>query len=377
MNPSTLINPEMVAGLPAPLWFVQLFKVIGFTLHLVPMNLWYAGILIAMLAHAFGCSNSKRFSRRLMRQMPVIIAYGINFGIVPLLFVQVAYFMFFYPATVLMAWFWIAIVVLLIPAYYGVYFYAFGIYDEEKKPTPARIFVGWVSAILFICIAMLLVNGFSAMANVGRWPEMWMDHGVAGATLGTASNFGDPTFIPRWLMLFGLAIETTGAWLVFDAAWFGRKESDEYRSWAPKAGLVLTFIGAVWFAGFGSWYVFWTWDKVVYDQMFSGGLIVLTLLTGLVPGLPVAMLFLLRQKAKLRTWATFVFLAQFGVLATNAISRQVVQNLETGRYYSIWELPEAVQWSPLIVFLVSFVLGLLVIIWMIAQVVKASRQQAA
>ena len=59
--------------------------------------------------------------------MPVIVALGINFGVVPLLFVQLAYYKVFYPATILMAWHWLAIIGLLIPAYYGVYAYAEGI----------------------------------------------------------------------------------------------------------------------------------------------------------------------------------------------------------------------------------------------------------
>lgn len=375
MVPSELINYEAISGLPAPLWFIQFFKVLGFTLHMVPMNLWYAGILIAMLAHAFGREHARRFSRRLMRQMPVVIAYGVNFGIVPLLFVQVAYYMFFYPATVLTAWFWLAIVVLLIPAYYGVYIYAFGIHDEEKPPSTIRVVVGWISAFLFIAIGMLLVNGFTTMDHVDRWPEMWTAHGIAGATFGTASSFDAPAYLPRWMLMFGLAIETVGVWLVFDAAWFGRKETQAYRDWAPKAGLILTFIGAIWFAGFSSWYTFGTWPKAAFDTMFSGGLLFLTLLTGLMPGVPVAMLFFLRERAKLRSWATFLFLAQFGVLGMNAIGRQVLQNLMTG-HFDIWNLPLAVQWSPLIVFLVSFVVGLLVIIWMVAQVVKASHRTA-
>ena len=37
------------------------------------------------------------------QDMPVIVAVGINLGIVPLLFIQVAYYKFFYPATILMA----------------------------------------------------------------------------------------------------------------------------------------------------------------------------------------------------------------------------------------------------------------------------------
>ena len=67
-----------------------------------------------------------------MAQMPVIIAMGINFGIVPLLFIQVGFAQVFYPATVLMAWFWFAVIVLLMPAYYGVYVYAFGLAEAGR-----------------------------------------------------------------------------------------------------------------------------------------------------------------------------------------------------------------------------------------------------
>ena len=70
------------------------------------MNLWYAGLLIALLSIR-GNEHGRRFAGRLLRQMPVIVAVGVNFGIVPLLFIQLAYYRVFYPATILMAWFWL------------------------------------------------------------------------------------------------------------------------------------------------------------------------------------------------------------------------------------------------------------------------------
>ena len=118
--------------MPAPHWFIQFFKVLGFTLHAVPMNLWYAGLLLALCLHLGGNQYGRAFAARLLEQMPVIVAVGVNLGIVPLLFIQVAYFKFFYPATILMAWFWLAIIVLLIPAYYGVYVYAWGLRDGKR-----------------------------------------------------------------------------------------------------------------------------------------------------------------------------------------------------------------------------------------------------
>jgi hypothetical protein len=121
MDPQTLIDTSTAGGMPAPVWFIELFKWLGFTLHEVPMNLWYAGIIVSMLLYALGNEHGRRFGSRLMAQMPVIIALGINFGIVPLLFIQVGFGQVFYPATILMAWFWFSVIVFLVPAYYGVY----------------------------------------------------------------------------------------------------------------------------------------------------------------------------------------------------------------------------------------------------------------
>jgi len=121
-------------------------KTIGFTLHAMPMNLWYAGIVVAMLLTVVGGEQGRRFSARLMRQMPVIIALGINFGIVPLLFIQVGFGSVFYPATILMAWPWLLVVVLLLPAYYGVYVYSYALTKPSSRWSWFPRTAGWGAA---------------------------------------------------------------------------------------------------------------------------------------------------------------------------------------------------------------------------------------
>lgn len=375
MDPSQLIDPQ-TTPLPAPYWFIELFKMLGFTLHAVPMNLWYAGVVLAMVLYALGSENGRRFSHRLMLQMPVIITYGVNLGIVPLLFVQVAYAKLFYPATVLMAWFWIAIIVALIPVYYSVYLYAFGLRGGHLSGW--RRAGGWLAALLFIAIGFTFANAMSLMSNVGAWPALFRDHNVAGAATGTALNVGDPTLWPRWLMLFGLALTTTAVWIVFDAAWFGRGESASYQHWAPRFAWKLHTLGVVWFAAAGSWYVFGTWSPLVKETMFAWPAVVLTVVTAVAPGLPWLVLLLAsRSTAVTRPMAALLGLVQFGVLGVNAVSRQIVQNVELGRFFSVSGQQVEPQWGPMAMFLVTFVLGLGLVIWMIAQVVKARPSQAA
>jgi len=377
MDPQMLIDLSPAAGIPAPIWFVEFFKVLGFALHAVPMNLWYAGFLLALLLRTTRDEHARRFSARLMRQMPVIVAFGVNLGIVPLLFIQVAYFKLFYPATILMAWFWLAIVAMLIPAYYGVYIYAAGLSERGPGMTTWRTAAGWLSAILFVTIGFLFANGFSLMAHVGRWPELWQIHHVAGAATGTALNLGDATLWPRWLLMFGLALGTTAVWIVFDAAWFGAKESEDYRRWAAATAWKFYAAGAIWFAAAGSVYVFGSWSSGLRGAMFSGPTAVLTVATAIAPGLPLLLLWMGRAESMRRGGAALVGLAQFAVLGVNAASRQVVQNLNIAEFFPVLDQPTDIEWGPLVMFLVVFVAGLGVVAWMIAQVVAAGKESAA
>jgi len=375
MDPQMLIDSATPVGVPAPMWFVQFFKVLGFTLHAVPMNLWYAGILIALLLRLRGGEHGRRFGARLMMQMPVIVAVGVNLGIVPLLFVQLAYARFFYPATILMAWHWLAIIGMLIPAYYGVYYYAGGV-RQGATMTPGRAAVGWASAGLFVAIGFIFANAFSLMAHVDRWPDLWLSHQTAGAATGTAWNFGDASFWPRWLLMFFLAVGTTAVWMVVDAGIFGRKESEAYRQWTSTTALKLYVLSAVGVGAVGSWYVFGTWSAELRETMFSGPLIVLTLATAAAPGLPLLVLLFARKSPAAPAVAAAAFVAQFGVLGINAISRQVVQNLNIAKYFDVLAQPIDVQWGPLAMFLAAFLFGLALVAWMIAQVV-GSRPSSA
>jgi hypothetical protein len=372
MNPTELIGPSSPLGYPAPYWFLVLFKVLGFTLHLVPMNLWYAGIIVAMLLEWRGGEHARHLSSRVMKQMPIIIALGVNFGIVPLLFVQVAYYKVFYPATILMAWPWFSVIVLLTLAYYGVYIYVIGLRDEGAAMARWRRVVGWVTAVLFIVMGFLFSNAFSLMTNVNAWPALWQSTSVAGAPLGIALNGADPTLWPRWLMMFGLALTTTAAYVVVDTGLFAVRESDEYKRGAMRVALKVYTVGMIWFALTGSWYVFGTWRPDVREMMFSGPLMVVTGLTAIGPGLP-WLLILAQRRAVTRTWALVTGVAQFGVLALNAISRQIVQNAELSPFLDVTAEPVNIQWSPLVLFLVLLVAGLGTVAWMLRRLVAARR----
>jgi hypothetical protein len=289
------------------------------------------------------------------------------------------------------------------------------------------------------------------MTNLRAWVMLWQTTSVAGAPMGTALNTADPTLWPRWLMMFGLALTTTAAYIVVDTTFFvgkgspqgiqrkvtihrrdqwrgsvqwtdggeverrekkiGREnlgrvqrmlspqrplkdlpeqlqrekemdgaapvtdeEHEAYTRWATGFALKLYTVGLVWFAVTGAWYVFGTWPVEQRQMMLSGGRLLLTGLTAVGPGLPWILIFVSWRRGVTHSLALGTGLAQFGVVALNAVSRQVVQNAELKEFFDVTAEQVNVQWSPMILFLMFFVAGIGVMVWMISRLSIAARQ---
>ena len=377
------IDVNSMPALPAPFWFIELFKVLGFALHAIPMNLWYAGILVALICGRRCGDNGRRLVRRFMAQMPIVVAFGINLGIVPLLFLQLAYGAVFYPATILMAWYWLSIVALVIPAYYGVYVYALALRGNDGELAPWQKAAGWVSVVAFMLVGFFFANGLSLMTNTSGWIAALMKHNVDGAATGWAVNHGDPTLLSRWLLMFGLALGTTAAWIALDSGCFAAKESDAYRRWAARLARSVAIAGAVLATAAGGWYVFRAWRPEVFQQMFAWTdrplLACLTLLTGSSPWWAAALLVLWGGLALTPRRAAAVVAAQTAALAVNAVSRQIVQNIELGinDFFLVGLQESKTDWGPLLLFLGTFVVGVAAIGWMLAQLRKAAPEEVS
>ncbi len=375
MNPIDLIGPISPLGNPAPFWFITFFKVLGFILHMIPMNIWYAGMILVAIFSVFGKRHSLELAHRLSRTMPIIVASGVNLGIVPLLFTQVGYYQFYYPAGVLMAYAWFSVIIILVFAYYGVYVYSLNV--RSGKRTKFALASAWVSSIAFLFIGFLFANNFSLMVNVENWIGVFNSTSVAGAVLGTGLNTGDATLIPRWLMMFGLAMTTTAVYIIFDATFFKRKDATEdYKKWAARFAFVFHTIGVLIFVIMGSWYIFGAIERSTLDQLGqSSAMYVVFALTAISPGL--VWIVMLAQSRGIRRNATIAAAAlQVVVLGLNATSRQWVQNVEIFKFERISQLPVNIQWSPMILFLLLFVVGLAVVGWMIAKIVEVEKKAA-
>ena len=248
---------------------------------------------------------------------------------------------------------------MLIPAYYGVYAYAWRLRNETGGMAGWRVAAGWCAAIFFIAIGFLFANGLSLMDHVERWPDLWTAHSMAGAALGTALNVGDLDALAPLALDVRPGLGHHGRLAAGRRLLVQQRPADEaYRRWALGFARKLYAFAIVWAAAAGTWYVFGTWSTALWATMFEWPLLPLTVATAIAPGLPWALMMTADRYAARRATIAAIAVCQFGVLGINALSRQVVQNANLKPFLDVSAQPVDIQWAPLAMFLVIFVLGL-------------------
>ena len=394
---SPLFEAESLPSISAPLWFAQFFKILGFVLHMLAMNLWFAGIPLILLMYIFGRKSGQRFAKRMFSQLPIVMAFGINFGIVPLLFVQTIYYKPFYSATILMAWHWLMVIPLVMIAYYSLYIAAFSV-RQEKKATQTFL-AGLLASGCLLMVAYVFVSVISLMGRPETLHEIWRngqsfaETDAAATTYGLGSNAFEPTLWYRFGAMFGLALTTVAFWTLFDAMVLIPKrrekspeelQADEnYRCWAGAFAMLVAWIGGIIAAACFYQYIGFVKSNPVTATMFTDGVDPMfryVLYSAMFApflaavSLTAAKLFRLGRFSA----AITVTLCQLVALSTFAIARQWVQNIEISQIVPVSHFVENTQLtpiytSPVIVFLVLFAIGAVVIGWMIRQMAIAPK----
>ena len=137
------------------LWF-QILLTVTFLLHMVAMNIMAGAAVIALVSHVRNRAAGISLCGDIAKKIPFFIAFTVNFGVAPLLFVQVLYGHFMYTSSVLMAVFWLSVIILLIIAYGCCYFFDFKFDDLLGK----RALILSIPVILFFVIAFFFTNNF-------------------------------------------------------------------------------------------------------------------------------------------------------------------------------------------------------------------------
>ena len=198
MNPATLVPaPDAIT---APWGWFYVLLIVTFLLHILVMNVMLGGGIIALISAFRGGQQNILLGKEFSYKWPYTIAFAVNMGVAPLLFIQVLYGQFIYSSSILMAVWWFSIIAMLMLAYYGAYIYDF----KFEALGGLRIFMLEFSVLILLIIAFFFTNNMTLMLQ----PDRWLDY--FSRADGTLLNLGDPTLIPRYLHFVIGAVAVAG-----------------------------------------------------------------------------------------------------------------------------------------------------------------------
>jgi hypothetical protein len=346
----TLLIPAPDAlGLPVPLWILLALKVFGFFLHLIFMNLWLAGLPTAL----YLLRSKPAVAERLFHALPFFMAFGINAGIVPLLFLQTIYPQFFYPATILQAWFWFSVIPLLLVAYYAVYLASFGKF---------RVAAALTATVLLSIIGLLFSSAMTLTAHPQEWSRIFMRSTEGGATYGL-HLFVDLEVILRFLLVVGMAFGTLAAYLVLDAECFSRDAN--YKNDVRSLALLYIF-GTTVYCVASAIYAPSVMQKLPGPWFgLAGGAVIVG-----------AVLAVVYRRNPTRPKGVALVITQLVVLAANAIARQWVQLAELLKWFDPSKLAVRGEWASFVLFLVTLAAAVAILSWIAKVALRRTRTYA-
>lgn len=354
-----VVPPPDPAGLPAPAWLLQILLVFTFILHVLAMNLLLGGSVVLALStwRAKRSEFCAKLGQRLSRALPVTMSLTITLGVAPLLFVQVLYGQAFYTASVLMAWFWLSVILLVLLAYYGLYLVQF---RPEWLGAKASA-VAWVSALFILAVGLLFTHNATLSISPAKWAGMY-----AASASGLHLNWSEPTLIPRYLHFVVAAFAVTGLGILLLGAGY-RKTDAEWSAEAVRYG-IRWFIGAtlVQFA-VGLWFLVKLPQGVMMNFLGMNTVDTVVLWAGVV--LAVLALLVVQRSA---LGATILVTLTITLMA---VTRHRVRQMLLGEHLNVNTLPVNPQWAMFVIFAVLLVVGLAVVGWMVWQFFRAGQPQ--
>lgn len=356
MMPTNLIPSVDPNPLPAPYWLLKLLLIVTFILHILAMNFMLGGGVVALLAkwRAKSGTAGARMFLDVAKRLPVLLPAAITLGIAPLLFMQVLYGQFFYTSSILMAWPWFLVLVLLTLAYYGFYYVSF-----RSGRNPGR--AGGVmlsSVVLVFLIGFLFTNNITLSQTPARWGAKYF-----ASAAGWHLNLSEPTVFPRYLHFFVAAVAVGGLLLVFMALANWKRDR-------VYAGQLLAFGGRTFMfatmAQFVVGIVFLVSLPPAMRMLFMGGnpLATVLLLVGVTGGL--AAIFLMSDalhKQSIRVAAFYVPAIIGVVIACMSVMRDILRDAYLVLYFHPRQFAVKTPWSVLPLFLVLFLGG--VALWFV------------
>lgn len=354
MPTRTLIPTMDPIPLPAPYWVFKLLLLVTFTLHIVAMNFLLGGTVLALASRlSRNRERANRLFADIAKKLPVLLPATVTLGVAPLLFLQVIYGQFFYTSSVLIAWPWFLVLVMLTIAYYGLYYVS----ARTHRQTGSGQWVLLASFLLTAAVGFL----FSTNLTLSQTPSAWGGKYFADST-GWNLNLSEPTLVPRYLHFFTAAIAIGGLLLML-LGWLQRHSDVDYRRYIFRfGGNAFAFATTAQFA-IGVWFLV---ALPPGQRSLFGGSVIVTLLLVLGTVGAAAAIVLVAYALQRDAWRLGA-LGGTGITALVVIAMVVLRDVLRDNYLKPYFHPERfivqTQWTVLPLFLAVFLGG--VVLWLV------------
>lgn len=316
------------------IWF-HVLLLFTFLLHVLLMNLILGGSLLTV----WDILKGKKVSSD-AKSIPTLIALTVNFGVPPLLFMQVLYGNLFYTSSVLMAVPWILVIPVLIVAYYGAYIF---VYKFEKKPKLAKTSLV-VTATLLLTIAFIYVNNITLSMSPERFTSYFEN------AKGWTFNLQEPSLIPRYLHYIVASVAIAG---LGKATWYYFSKNIDPAEKQVKVNKGLKIFSYATMVQVIIGVLFWFSLPSDIGRLLIGGNISFSLLFGLGIILAFLIIMLSSRRNYMATLLTVIPLLAIMILIRDFIRRAYISDV-----FSPAQLENAGQPDSLVLFLLVFVAGL-------------------
>jgi len=355
--------------LPAPVWLLKALHDLTFSLHLASVGLLIGGLMLAL---AFAVLGSVRHAPvmtqaagMLIHRLPTVMAFVINLGIPPLLFAQVLYGRALYTSSILIGTYWIAVILLLMGSYYGLYVSA-GLAARQRT----WFAPGFATLLLILTIALIYSNNMTLMLRPQSWSALYL-HSPAGFQL----NSSDPTLVPRWLFFMVGSFPAAGAALMLLALRSGL--SDELARFLTRTGGVVLAVSILLQAVFAQSTLAAQPQNVVTTvmndslyRMFGFGWLTTAVLLALL-GAAAAV----GKQANALIGIAASVVAFLNVFSATMVRDGIRDVTLRAAGFDVWDRHVTANWSVIDLFLVLLVAAIVVVAWLAGVAGKAKRTE--
>lgn len=351
MNTDLIPSYDML-GLPAPAWLIQTLMALTLALHWLFLGAVVGGVIVVAVNHMARQKTSLDIVNRAMTPFfSFCLSMAMTMGIAPLLFVQVLYGQFFYTSNILLGFWWLAIVPLVIAAFYVLW--TIRILHIKKKSA------GWLHIVvagIFVVVASIL----SSNATLAQTPEAWETIWSRGAN---SLYEGDGTLPVR--LPFALAgLVAIGGIFSAMISMSGFVKDEEAKKLGTRRGMTIATAALAVQAAFGLWLLFGTLPAGLRQGLFAGPEKIFPILAIILFAATLALTIPARTASSMTKIVLPAATYFLGLLAL-AAARDAVRRVALAPFFKISSASTNIQWDSFLLFLITFIAGLGVIAWLI------------